>query len=188
MPALGGRERFRPVCATRRPDRRAYDNFRRRARGVADGEGGLSGRRFPRGQALCMGRAMPPLPEVFGLLASSKLLEPDLTVRLLLPHVPHVVDGHAVALLVVGDVANDNVEGLARMREGGDLLRIKGVRLLRRLSNDLDRSVGVERIALRIEPLRLERSDGVSNSIRLMERLNDVQTDRRRLPLWCCPL
>jgi hypothetical protein len=34
MPALVGRERFRPASATHLPDRRAYGNFRRRARGA----------------------------------------------------------------------------------------------------------------------------------------------------------
>src|SRR5580698_5799327 len=90
-----------------------------------------------------------------------ELHEADLAVGILLPHVPDVVDGRAVALLVVGNIADDGVEGYARVHDFRDLLRIEGVRLFRRLLEDLHGGVGIEGVALRVEPLRLEGVDRI---------------------------
>ena len=56
---------------------------------------------------------------------ASHLLEGDLAVGVLLPDVPDVVDRGAVALLVVGDVADHGLERHARMHDLGDLLRVE---------------------------------------------------------------
>src|SRR5271154_3541889 len=102
--------------------------------------------------------------------APSHLLESDLAVGALLPDVPDVVDGRAITLLVIGDVADDGMERHAGMHDFRDLLRIEGVRLFRRLLDDLDRGVGVERIALWVEPLGPERGDRVLG-VRVLARL-----------------
>ena len=86
-----------------------------------------------------------------------KLLEPDLAVGLLLPDVPDVVDRRAVAFPVERNVADHGVEGHARMHDFGDRLRVERIGFLGRLLDDLDAGVGVERVPLRIEALRLER-------------------------------
>src|ERR1700722_1081435 len=93
--------------------------------------------------------------------ASSHLLEPDLAVFALFPHVPDIIDGRAVALLVVRNITDDRVERHAGMHDFRDLLRIERVRLLSRLLDDLDRGIGIERVALRVEPLGLERSNRI---------------------------
>src|SRR5579871_2116433 len=82
-----------------------------------------------------------------------KLLEPDLAVGALFPDIPDIIDGRAVTLLVVRDRPDDSVECHARMHGCRHLLRIERVRLFGCLLHDLDRSVGVKRIALRIEAL-----------------------------------
>src|SRR6185437_10616619 len=105
-------------------------------------------------------RALRP-PLSGGRIGSSQLHEADLAVRALLPDVPDVIDGGAVALLVEGDVAEDGVERRPGVHGGGDLLRIERVRLFRRLLDDLHRRVGIEGVALRVEPFGLERRDRV---------------------------
>src|SRR6185437_15760652 len=91
--------------------------------------------------------------------SGSELHVRDLAVGRLLPDVPDVIHGRAVALLVEGDVAEDGLEGHARMHGFGDLLRLDRLRLFRRLLDDLDRSVGIERVGLRVKVLRLELGD-----------------------------
>src|SRR5271165_3219233 len=113
------------------------------------------------GRGRVRGRARLALPLNRTPYPRSHLLVDELAVGRLLPDVPDEVDRGAVALLVVGDVADDSVERHAGMHDLRDLLRIERLRLLRRLLHDLDGGVGVERVGFRIEVLRLELGDDV---------------------------
>src|SRR3974390_1034220 len=80
----------------------------------------------------------------------------DLALGRLLPDVHDVVQIGAVALLVIGDVAEHGVEGHAGMHLLGDLLRIGEFSPFCRLLDDLDPGIAVGRISLRLELLRAE--------------------------------
>src|SRR5262245_25806142 len=119
-------------------------------------------RRRPQNAELPWRFACPRNSKEAALTAASKLAAGrcrslleirDLALRVLLPHVHHVVEPRDVALLVVGEIADHGLESLAGLGGLGDLLGIERFGIGGRHRSDLHGCGAIEGIRLWIDVL-----------------------------------
>src|SRR5262249_47433169 len=97
--------------------------------------------------------------------------------RVLLPDVHHVIELRDIALLVVGDIAENGFELHAGMHFFGDFLWVERLGGFRRLFDDLHAGIAVKRVGFWLELLRAEFLHDLFR-IRLVARIGTVSHQR----------